>query len=72
MPSIFMRFLIQVYPFNQLTKPFKVPKLDKKLLDLIEQNPYETRSDSFYFVDGELIMHHRSPSRLTHTHTHFD
>ena len=47
--------------------PFKVPKLDKKLLDLIEQNPYETRSDSFYFVDGELIMHHRSPPRLTHT-----
>ena len=26
----------------------------------IEANPYETRSDSFYFVDGELIMHHRA------------
>ena len=47
----------QVKKQQQLT--FKVPKLDKKLLDLIEQNPYETRSDSFYFVDGELIMHHR-------------
>ena len=60
MPSTFMRFSLLLFKLKkqqQLT--FKVPKLDKKLLDLIEQNPYETRSDSFYFVDGELIMHHR-------------
>lgn len=23
-------------------------------------NPYQTKSDSFYFVDGELVMHHRA------------
>ena len=23
-------------------------------------SPYETKSDSFYFVDGELVMHHKA------------
>ena len=23
-------------------------------------NPYETRSDSFYFVEGTLVMHNRA------------
>lgn len=23
-------------------------------------NPYESRSDSFYFVDGKLIMHNKA------------
>ena len=59
-----------------------MPKLDKKTIQEIIANPYETRSvrdpryfllfpqvprksvphpnqDSFYFVDGELVMHHR-------------
>lgn len=22
--------------------------------------PFETKSDSFYFVDGKLVMHHRA------------
>ena len=24
------------------------------------ENPYETKSDSFYFVDDKLVMHHKS------------
>ena len=24
------------------------------------ENPYETRSDSFYFVDNKLIMHNKA------------
>ena len=24
------------------------------------ENPYETRSDSFYFVEGALVMHNRA------------
>ena len=36
-----------------------MPKLDKRTIQEIIANPYETRSDSFYFVDGELVMHHR-------------
>ena len=23
-------------------------------------SPYETKSDSFYFVDGKLVMHHKA------------
>ena len=24
------------------------------------QNPFQTKSDSFYFVDGKLIMHNKA------------
>lgn len=27
---------------------------------LMIENPYETRSDSFYFVDNKLIMHNKA------------
>lgn len=27
---------------------------------LMVENPYETRSDSFYFVDGKLVMHNKA------------
>ncbi|XP_073864174.1 protein unc-119 homolog B isoform X2 [Macaca fascicularis] len=30
------------------------------LLRLMIENPYETRSDSFYFVDNKLIMHNKA------------
>ena len=45
---------------NSVKNHSKVPKIDKKLMAEIEANPYETRSDSFYFVDGQLVMHHRA------------
>lgn len=32
------------------------PSIEQELIS----NPYETKSDSFYFVDGQLIMHHRA------------
>jgi GMP-PDE, delta subunit len=28
-------------------------------------NPYETKSDSFYFVDGKLIMHNKASYKVT-------
>jgi hypothetical protein len=28
-------------------------------------NPYETRSDSFYFVDDKLIMHNKADYAYT-------
>uniref|UniRef100_A0ACB8FY92 Uncharacterized protein n=1 Tax=Sphaerodactylus townsendi TaxID=933632 RepID=A0ACB8FY92_9SAUR len=31
-----------------------------KLVRLMVENPYETRSDSFYFVDNKLIMHNKA------------
>ena len=39
---------------------YEFPELDQKTRDLMIQNPYETRSDSFYFVDNELIMHNKA------------
>ena len=24
------------------------------------QNPFQTKSDSFYFVDGKLVMHNKA------------
>eukprot|EP00911_Craspedida_sp_UC1_P001141 UC1_evm6s858 len=40
-----------MYMFPQLTEAQK--------LDMVA-NPYETKSDSFYFVDGELMMHNKA------------
>jgi GMP-PDE, delta subunit len=30
-------------------------------------NPYETKSDSFYFVDGKLIMHNKASYKVINT-----
>lgn len=45
---------------------YDVPKLDEKLckkiiilVNDIAENPYETISDSFYFVGNEMIMHNK-------------
>ncbi|XP_013419285.1 protein unc-119 homolog B [Lingula anatina] len=40
-----------IYEFPQLT-----PDEMKEMID----NPYETRSDSYYFVDDKLIMHNKA------------
>jgi hypothetical protein len=40
-----------IYEFPELTKD--------EMKDMID-NPYETRSDSFYFVDDILIMHNKA------------
>eukprot|EP00512_Aurantiochytrium_limacinum_P003487 CAMPEP_0171497892 /NCGR_PEP_ID=MMETSP0958-20121227/7530_1 /TAXON_ID=87120 /ORGANISM="Aurantiochytrium limacinum, Strain ATCCMYA-1381" /LENGTH=247 /DNA_ID=CAMNT_0012032197 /DNA_START=192 /DNA_END=935 /DNA_ORIENTATION=+ len=39
---------------------YAVPLIDEKLIDDMVANPFETRSDSFYFVNGELIMHNKA------------
>jgi len=39
---------------------YEFPKLDQATIDLMIENPFETRSDSFYFVDDELIMHNKA------------
>ena len=36
------------------------------------ENPFETKSDSFYFVDGKLIMHNKASYRVTNkSRNHF-
>lgn len=32
------------------------------------ENPYETRSDSFYFVDNKLIMHNKAAYKVSDEH----
>jgi len=39
---------------------YAVPLLDEKLIDDMVAHPFETRSDSFYFVNNELIMHNKA------------
>ncbi|CEF65859.1 Protein unc-119 homolog [Strongyloides ratti] len=39
---------------------YHFPKLSDQLIEEMIANPYETRSDSFYFVDNQLIMHNKA------------
>jgi hypothetical protein len=39
---------------------YDVPQLSAAEEDEIVQHPYETKSDSFYFVNEELVMHNKA------------
>lgn len=39
---------------------YEFPQLSKEMMKEMIQNPFETKSDSFYFVDGKLIMHNKA------------
>ena len=43
--------LFQIYDF---------PKLDSELIRQMVAHPFDTRSDSFYFVNGKLVMHNKA------------
>ena len=45
---------------NSCEHIYDFPKFDKKQQDLMIAHPFETRSDSFYFVDDKLIMHNKA------------
>ena len=36
---------------------YDMPKIPKEIMEEMIANPFETRSDSFYFVENKLIMH---------------
>eukprot|EP01040_Poterioochromonas_malhamensis_P005088 gene5085-5453_t len=42
---------------------YDVPPLGEDLINEIIDNPYETKSDSFYFVNDKLIMHNKASYR---------
>jgi len=44
---------------------YEMPTLTKAQETEMIENPFETRSDSFYFVDNELIMHNRAEYAYT-------
>lgn len=39
---------------------YEFPALNRELASEMVANPFETRSDSFYFVDDKLIMHNKA------------
>jgi len=39
---------------------YEIPELDEKLKNEMILSSWETKSDSFYFVDNKLIMHHKA------------
>jgi hypothetical protein len=39
---------------------YNIPDLDDDVKEEMIEAPWETKSDSFYFVDNELIMHHKA------------
>ena len=39
---------------------YSLPALSEQLITEMIANPYETKSDSFYFVDNKLIMHNKA------------
>eukprot|EP01062_Namystynia_karyoxenos_P028069 TRINITY_DN2133_c0_g1_i2.p1 TRINITY_DN2133_c0_g1~~TRINITY_DN2133_c0_g1_i2.p1 ORF type:complete len:200 (+),score=63.26 TRINITY_DN2133_c0_g1_i2:119-718(+) len=39
---------------------YDLPRLSPEEEEEIMKNPYETRSDSFYFVAGHLVMHNKA------------
>ncbi|XP_063312072.1 protein unc-119 homolog B [Pelobates fuscus] len=45
---------------NTCEHMYEFPQLSDDLIRLMIENPYETRSDSFYFVDNKLIMHNKA------------
>jgi len=48
---------------NAWESEYELPPLDSDILDDIVKNPFAVKSDSFYFVDGELIMHNKARYR---------
>lgn len=39
---------------------YSLPPLSDQLINDMIENPFETRSDSFYFVDDRLVMHNKA------------
>lgn len=39
---------------------YEFPKISQDLIEQMIANPFETRSDSFYFVDNKLVLHNKA------------
>eukprot|EP01039_Chlorochromonas_danica_P001988 gene1988-2169_t len=48
---------------NTWDSVYSLPPLSEELITEMIENPYETKSDSFYFVNGKLIMHNKASYR---------
>ena len=43
---------------------YSMPPLSEDLLNDMINNPFETKSDSFYFVNNRLIMHNKASYKV--------
>jgi len=46
---------------------YNIPPLEDELIEDMVRHPFETHSDSFYFVDDEMIMHNKASYKYTDT-----
>ncbi|XP_078040023.1 unc-119 lipid binding chaperone [Augochlora pura] len=49
---------------------YEFPTLPADLVSEMIANPFETRSDSFYFVDNQLVMHNKADYAYNGGHPH--
>jgi len=52
---------------NTVEHIYDFPKLDAETIKQMVANPFETKSDSFYFVDGRLVMHNKADYSYNNT-----
>ena len=52
---------------NTVEHIYDFPKLDAETIKQMVSNPFETKSDSFYFVDGRLVMHNKADYSYNNT-----
>nr|CAG4638726.1 EOG090X0D9B [Cyclestheria hislopi] len=45
---------------NSCEHIYEFPELSKEIMEEMIKHPFETRSDSFYFVEDRLIMHNKA------------
>lgn len=50
---------------NSWDAMYNLPPMTDELINDMIENPYETKSDSFYFVDNKLIMHNKASYKYT-------
>jgi len=52
---------------NTVEHIYDFPKMDAETIKQMVGNPFETKSDSFYFVDGNLVMHNKADYSYNNT-----
>jgi len=44
---------------------YDMPELDPDLKQEMIDNPWESQSDSFYYVDGQMVLHNKAKYAYT-------
>ncbi|UJR28062.1 hypothetical protein I4U23_009318 [Adineta vaga] len=55
---------------NSIEHIYDMPDIDSKQMKEMINHPHETKSDSFYFVDNQLIMHKKATYAFDLNHSH--